>query len=111
MTRPLAPPTPCPAEASDLPLPFAEERRRYPLTSIAQRQENLQAEVHSHRVRYFLVWAGVARFLDDTEPEITAAISFDGDGFDLSGDFAREHELENALADAHPIVAFVLPPR
>ena len=64
-------------------------------------------------MRYFLVWAGVARFFDDTEakPEITAAISFDGDGFDRACDFAREHELERALADAHPIVTEVLPPR
>ena len=55
----------------------------------------------------------MARFFDDTEakPEITAAISFDGDGFDRACDFAREHELERALADAHPIVTEVLPPR
>ncbi len=104
-------PAQIPAESGDLLVRFEEELRRFNLTSIAQRQENLQAEVHPHRVHYFLVWSGMGRFLNDREPEITAAVSFDGDGLDLSGDFAGEHELESALADAHPIGAFVVPPR
>ncbi len=111
VTRPLALPTQCPAESSDFHLGHPEELRRFNLTSIAQREENLQAEVHPHRVRYFLVWSWVGRFLDDTEakPEITAAVSLDRDGFDGAAYRAREHKLESALADAHPIGAFVLP--
>ena len=55
--------------------------------------------------------SGGSLFLDrQTEPEITAAVSLDRDGFDGSAYRARERELENALPDAHPIGAFVLPP-
>jgi len=112
MARSLALPTQRPVQSGDLHLSLFEEQRRFNLASIAERQKGLQAEVHPHRVHYFLVWSWGGRRLDDTEakPEITAAVSFDGDGFNLSGDFAAEHELERPASDAHPVGAEILPP-
>ncbi len=46
VTRPLAFPAQCPIESAYRILPFAEELRRFDLASIAQREKNLQAEVH-----------------------------------------------------------------
>ena len=105
-------PAQIPVQSGDLLVRFTEELRRFNLTSIAQGEKNLQAEVHPHRVHYFLVWSWMGRRLDDTEakPEITAAVSFDGDGFNRAGDFAAEHELESPASNAHPVRAEILPP-
>ena len=103
--------TQCPVQSGDLRLGHPEEQGAGDLASVAQCEESLQAEIHSHRVRYFLVWYWIGRFLNDreTEPEIAAAVSFDGDGLDRTSDFSGEHELERALSDSEAVTALVLP--
>ena len=103
--------TQCPVQSGDLRLGHPEEQGAGDLASVAQREESLQAEIHSHRVRYFLVWYWVGRFLNDreTEPEIAAAVSFDGDGLDGAGHFSGEHELVRLASNPEAVAAEVLP--
>ena len=111
MSRTLALPTQCPVQSGDLPLGHPEEQRADDLASVAQREENLQAEVHPHRVRYFLVWYSIGSLLNhtETEPEITATVSFDGDGLDGAGHFSGEHELVRLASNPEAVAAEVLP--
>ena len=63
-----------------------EKARRAQTGAVWKRQKHREAEVQSHRVRYFLVWGRMLCGLNntETEPETSRTVSFDRNGFYLS---------------------------